>query len=116
EAAAQADSALASGLVAFQAGHPRVGKLRLVAAQIAAARGACDADRFATAGSELARGGAALRADLAWARLGEAGCLEASGAVGDAAARRGEARRLLGELPYVSPALAQAAADRPAQP
>ncbi len=116
EAAAQADAALAAGVVAFPAGHPRVGKLRLVAARVAAARGDCDAGRFATAATELARGGSALRADLAWARLGEADCLQAAGAADDARARRDDARAVLAGVSYVPPALARAAADRGAGP
>ena len=115
-AAALADAALAAGLVAFPSGHPRVGKLRLVAARIAAMRGDCDAGGFATAATELARGGTALRADLAWARLGEADCLEATGAARDARARRADARQLLAGLSYVPPALARAAVDRDARP
>src|SRR5690606_29084545 len=111
EARAQADAALTAGIEAFPAGHPRLGKLRLVAAQVAAARGECDASAFAAAAVDLARGGAPLRGDFAWARLGESRCLAAAGDGAGAAARRDEARAAIDALPHVPPALARAAAE-----
>ena len=110
EARVEAEAALAAGPQAFPPGHPRLGKLRLVAAQVAAARGECDAAGFAAAAGDLARGGAALRTDLAWARLGEARCLLGAGDAGGGAARRDEARALLAALTYASPALRRAIA------
>jgi hypothetical protein len=110
EARAQADAALSAGTQAFPPGHPRLGKLRLVAMQVAAARGDCDAAGFAAAAQDLVRGGAALHADLAWARLGQARCLFGAGDADGGAARRDEARALLATLPYASPALRRALA------
>ena len=108
EARVAADTALAAGIKAFPAGHPRLGKLRLVAAQAAAAQGGCDGAGFAAAAADLVRGGAAMRTDLAWALLGEARCLGNGGDTAGAAKRRDEARALLAALGYVPPALGRA--------
>jgi serine/threonine-protein kinase len=108
-ARSEAAAALAAGERAFPAGHPRLGKLRLVAARIAAERGDCaDAlPQFAAADAELAAGGASARVDRAWVAVGQAGCrrrLHARDA--DEAARA--ARDAVAALPFVPPELVAA--------
>ncbi|MBO9661965.1 serine/threonine-protein kinase [Dokdonella sp.] len=100
-ARAEATSALAAGERAFPAGHPRLGKLRLIAARVAAERGDCEdaLPQLAAADKELAAGGAAVRVDRAWVAVERASCrrrLHAEDA--DEAARA--ARDAIAALPF----------------
>jgi tetratricopeptide (TPR) repeat protein len=105
-------AALAAAPRAYPAGHPRIGKLRLIAARVAAARGDCAAalPELVIATDELAKGGATMRGDLAWATLERARCLRRQGDAAAADAQRVEARSLIAALPHVPPALARAVA------
>jgi serine/threonine-protein kinase len=108
-ARSQASAALAAGERAFPAGHPRLGKLRLIAARIAAERGDCaDAlPQLAAADAELATGGAAGRVDRAWVAVERAGCRRRLRAA-DAAEATRTAREAVAALPFAPPDLVAA--------
>lgn len=89
------------------AGHPRIGKLNLLRARVAARDGRCSEADFAAAASTLARGGAMAHADLALARLGRARCLDEAGDHDQAATEHREVDALAQALPYVPRALRQ---------
>jgi serine/threonine-protein kinase len=112
EAQTNAVAALAAAPRAYPAGHPRLGKLRLVAARVTAARGDCATalPELVIAADELAKGGAAMRGDLAWATLERARCLRLQGDAATADALQAEARRSVAALPHAPPALLRATA------
>lgn len=105
-----ADTALAAGATTFAAGHPRLGKLRLIAARAAAASGDCASALPALALAEpaLARAGATAGIDRAWLLLTRAQCHTRSHAA-DAGAAVAAARTAVAALPFTPPALAGAA-------
>lgn len=105
----EASAALAAGERAFPAGHPRLGKLRLIAARIAVARDECATamPQLAAADAELAAGGAAVRVDRAWAAVERARCLQQSQADVAADARH-QAQTIVAALPFSPPDLSAA--------
>ncbi len=110
-ARASAVATMAAAPHAYPAGHPRLGKLRLVAARIDVARDDCASalPELALASEELARGGSATRSDLAWAQVERARCLRRQGDAGTADSLQADARGILATLGYASPALTKAA-------
>jgi tetratricopeptide (TPR) repeat protein/tRNA A-37 threonylcarbamoyl transferase component Bud32 len=107
-AQAQASAALAAAEKAFPPGHPRLGKVRLVAARVAASRGDCAwaLSQMDTADKELAAAGPGGRLDRAWLGVERARCLH-GGVAGTEAA--GKARAALAALTFAPPDLVAAA-------
>ncbi len=103
----EADAALVVGERVLPANHPRLGKLRLVAARTAIEHGDCDRalPQLASAASALAAAGVGGRTDRAWAAILRAQCLSQQNA-DDAGAARDEAARQVGALPFVPAELA----------
>lgn len=109
DARAEVEAALATAEQAFPAGHPRLGKLRLIAARVAAAGGACPValGALSKAESELPGAGPTAGIDRAWLLLTRAECLARAGdpASGEASAA---ARAAVGALPFAPPELLRA--------
>lgn len=96
---------------AYPAGHPRLGKLRLIAARIDVALDDCASalPELALASEELAKGGNATRTDLAWAAIERARCLRRQGDSETANSLQADVRSILATLTFASPALTKAA-------
>lgn len=111
-AADEARQALDAATKVLPAGHPRLGKAYLVLARIDAQAGDCAraSPAFETAAQALAKGGAAMRTDLAAAQVGLAQCLRTSDPA-QADKYLAQARATIATLPFVPPALARAAAN-----
>jgi tetratricopeptide (TPR) repeat protein len=114
EAASQSKSALLAAEQAYPASHPRLGKIRLIAARVDSAQLHCDAalPQLDRAVEELSKGGHATRSDLAWATLEQARCWRAKGEPDRAERMQASARELISALPYVAPGLLKAASLR----
>ncbi|MEO7433665.1 MAG: tetratricopeptide repeat protein, partial [Dokdonella sp.] len=108
EAQAQASAALKTGEKVFPAGHPRLGKVRLVAARVAAARGDCAwaLAQMDTADTELAAAGPGGRVDRVWVDVERARCVHGTPAASEAV---GKARSDLAALTFAPPDLGAAA-------
>ncbi|MEO7323469.1 MAG: serine/threonine-protein kinase [Dokdonella sp.] len=107
-AQAQASAALAAAEKAYPPGHPRLGKVRLAAVRVAAARGDCAwaLPQMDTAGKELAAAGPGGRVDLVWLAVERAGCLHGEASAAAAALK---ARKDLAALAFAPPDLLVAA-------
>jgi len=111
-----AQAALTAAETAFPAGHPRLGKLRLIAARAAAADHACPTAlaALARAEPELASAGATADIDRAWLALTRAECLARTG---DASANEaiGAASAAVSTLPFAPPELLRVSRTLPAK-
>src|SRR5690606_17502134 len=89
---------------ALASGNPRIGRVRLIAAEIAAARHECNTAMplYADADADFAKGGATTRSDLVLAKVGQARCLRDDGQAARADAMLDEARAIAAQLPYRS--------------
>ncbi|MBZ0222186.1 MAG: tetratricopeptide repeat protein [Dokdonella sp.] len=110
-AAEDARQVLDAASKTLPAGHPRLGKAELVFARVAAQGGDCAhaVPVFTSAAQALAKGGVAMRSELAAAQLGLAQCLRASDPA-QADEQFAQARATIASLPFVPRALARAAA------
>lgn len=117
-AAARMAPTLAAATRAFPPGHPKLGRLQALAARLDAARGDCSGAlvRLDAAAPALAAGGAALRADRAWAGAVRAACLQHGGDATAAQAALAQARTEAAALPYVPESLRRALAAAPSRP
>lgn len=109
---AQSRAALAAGIASFPDNRYRIGRLRLMAARIAALEGDCDwaLPELTLAEAELASGGTPGQHERAWVPAVRAHCLRESGAE-EAARVLADARARAAALPFVPRGLAHLLED-----